>query len=669
MRAQRIVWTSMIMLAMICSKGLIATAETTASVSVPRIVRFSGSLRQPTVPGMVGITFGLYKDERDGAPLWLETQNVAVDSNGGFTVLLGANHADGIPDDLFTSGDARWLGIRVDGEPEQERVALVSVPYALKAGDANTLGGQPASAFLMAAPQSGGLITNATVSGITATAAAEIVSGTTNYLPKFSDATSLTNSSIFENSGKIGIGTNNPESILDIAANSSQTVRFGTVPWALRIGQLQNGTQFIGIAVKKTGLNNSYVASSQNISTVNHTIMEFGYDGSMRLKQQAHQLDGTVLTPTTSFSMLPNGNVGIAADKPAQRLEVTGNIRIGGAGNGIIFPDGTIQKTATTGSSGGGSGTLTGVTAGTGLTGGGTSGSPVLSLNTSFTDAKYARLSVANTFTGNQAIGGDLSITGKLASGAHVVTGDLVASGVLSGTSVQAHVGAGVAGATAISAAADSEDATGLDVVASAATGATTGIHAAVNSAAGFAGVFDNIGGGSILLGRIKIGEYWVKRFRVDGSGRAYANNGYATGGADFAESFAVNGDKTQYVPGDVLVIDASGERRLALSQQPYSTLIAGVYSTRPGVLASPYDMDDPNLDREVPLAVIGVVPCKVSAENGPIAVGDLLVSSSLAGHAMKGTDRSRMLGAVLGKALRPLESGTGVIDVLVTLQ
>jgi hypothetical protein len=79
--------------------------------------------------------------------------------------------------------------------------------------------------------------------------------------------------------------------------------------------------------------------------------------------------------------------------------------------------------------------------------------------------------------------------------------------------------------------------------------------------------------------------------------------------------------------------------------------------------------MDNENLNKEVPLAVVGVVPCKVSTENGPIATGDLLVTASTTGYAMKGTDRSRMLGAVVGKALQPLGSGTGIIEVLVSLQ
>ena len=68
-------------------------------------------------------------------------------------------------------------------------------------------------------------------------------------------------------------------------------------------------------------------------------------------------------------------------------------------------------------------------------------------------------------------------------------------------------------------------------------------------------------------------------------------------------------------------------------------------------------------------MAMIGIVPTKVTAENGPIKPGDFIVTSSIQGYAMKGTDRSLMFGAVMGKALGSLDSGKGVIEVLVTLQ
>jgi len=181
------------------------------------------------------------------------------------------------------------------------------------------------------------------------------------------------------------------------------------------------------------------------------------------------------------------------------------------------------------------------------------------------------------------------------------------------------------------------------------------------------AGLFANVAGGDILRGGFGQPESTV--FRVDGQGTVFADGGFRPFGADFAESMAVKGNRDQYGPGDLMVIDASGNRRLALSTNAYSTLVAGIYSTQPGMLGSTRRLDEAADKDEVPLAVVGVVPCKVSAENGPISAGDLLVTSSTAGYAMRGTDRKKMLGAVIGKALEPLSSGKGVVQVLVTLQ
>ena len=179
-------------------------------------------------------------------------------------------------------------------------------------------------------------------------------------------------------------------------------------------------------------------------------------------------------------------------------------------------------------------------------------------------------------------------------------------------------------------------------------------------------GVVSDATGGNIYLGMTN----GVHKFRVDTNGVTYADGGFQSSGADFAESLAVRGKRSRYEPGDVLEIDAKSDRRLTLSDHAYGTLVAGIYSTKPGLLASPHHIDDPAVQSsEVPLAVVDIVPCKVTAENGAIARGDMLVTSSRAGYAMKGTDRSRMLGAVAGKALEPLNKGTGVIQVLVTLQ
>jgi hypothetical protein len=179
-------------------------------------------------------------------------------------------------------------------------------------------------------------------------------------------------------------------------------------------------------------------------------------------------------------------------------------------------------------------------------------------------------------------------------------------------------------------------------------------------------GVVVNASGGNLYLGMTQT----VHKFRVDTNGAVYADGGLFASGADVAESVEVRGDRAQYEPGDVLAIDSSAKRHLALSQHSYETLVAGIYSTKPGLLASPHHMDDPSIQTsEVPLAVVGIVPCKVTTENGAIHAGDLLVTSSRPGYAMKGTNRRLLVGAVVGKAMEPLSAGTGKIQVLVTLQ
>lgn len=152
----------------------------------------------------------------------------------------------------------------------------------------------------------------------------------------------------------------------------------------------------------------------------------------------------------------------------------------------------------------------------------------------------------------------------------------------------------------------------------------------------------------------------------ADGTVQSTAYTGVSCGG-DFAESVDVTGKRKKYEPGDLLVIDPKRPGEFQEAAQPYSTLVAGIYSTKPGYVGR--RLTGPKSPDEVPLALVGIVPTNVTTENGPIHTGDLLVASSTPGRAMKGTDRSRLMGAVVGKALGNLDSGTGTIEVLVTLQ
>jgi glyoxylate utilization-related uncharacterized protein len=134
----------------------------------------------------------------------------------------------------------------------------------------------------------------------------------------------------------------------------------------------------------------------------------------------------------------------------------------------------------------------------------------------------------------------------------------------------------------------------------------------------------------------------------------------YEGGGSDVAEYFAVNDDVE---PGTVMVIDTAVGNKLQCSTTAYDTTVAGIVSSSPGMSLGVNE--DANEGEEL-IAVAGRVPCKVDATYAPIKPGDLLTTSATRGHAMKAT--TPQIGTILGKALEPLESGTGMIEVLVTL-
>jgi hypothetical protein len=92
---------------------------------------------------------------------------------------------------------------------------------------------------------------------------------------------------------------------------------------------------------------------------------------------------------------------------------------------------------------------------------------------------------------------------------------------------------------------------------------------------------------------------------------------------------------------------------------------VSGGAETRPGIVLG----HRPGEGRRLAIALAGRVQCRVDADFAPIGVGDLLTTSATPGHAMKATDSRRAFGSVIGKALRPLTSGQGVIPVLVALQ
>ena len=171
------------------------SASSAGSAQVPPLIQFSSVATDEggdTMSGAVSITFSLYSSQQGGEALWAETQkSVQLDSSGHYSVQLGITKTNGVPLTLFTTGEARWMGIRIAEQTEQPRVLLLSVPYAMKAGDAATIGGLPPSAFVLAAPGTGSAVTALIGSTIGPTAASVDVpaagdvtgSGTVNFIP------------------------------------------------------------------------------------------------------------------------------------------------------------------------------------------------------------------------------------------------------------------------------------------------------------------------------------------------------------------------------------------------------------------------------------------------------------------------------------------------------
>jgi trimeric autotransporter adhesin len=211
---------------------------------VPRLVQFNGTLRDAAtrpVVGVASVTFAIYAEQDGGAALWSETQNVIADASGHYNVLLGGATANGVPAELFGTGQSRWLGVTIARQAEMPRVLLASVPYALKAADADTLGGLPASAYITSAalaasnarvmaPSTG----NATIIATTPAAAQPAAdasqssvtqatpsgSGTTNFIPLWTSSSALGNSVLFQSNSRIGIGTTTPAETLDVSGDS-----------------------------------------------------------------------------------------------------------------------------------------------------------------------------------------------------------------------------------------------------------------------------------------------------------------------------------------------------------------------------------------------------------------------------------------------------------------
>jgi len=312
MTIRRIPFRILVILALALLRAPQTATSAQQQSAVPRVVTLSGVAKNhdgQALTGIVGLTFAMYRDQQGGSPLWIEIQNVAVDDQGRYTVLLGGSAPEGLPTALFASGEPRWLGVTVQmpGEPEQPRLQLGSVPYALKALDADTLGGLPLSSFVRT-PDSEKTTLNRSVFA-SKTGSKPVVSAltgsVTNYIPVFTDDTGTQDKSVmYQNGARVGINTTTP-----------------AFPLGVQGGIEAFSDAFPQINFRQTGAASGFAAQEYRY--------QIDPDSSYRIYDMTHGV-------TPRFTLTPGGAVGIGTTNPGFLLEVAGGI---GARQIVAFSD------------------------------------------------------------------------------------------------------------------------------------------------------------------------------------------------------------------------------------------------------------------------------------------------------------------------------------------
>jgi len=355
-----------VVISLFCALNAQQAVPAAANAVVPPVIKYSGALtdvNNKPLTGIVGVTFSLYQEAQGGSALWVETQNVNPDKTGHYSVMLGSATSQGLPASAFASGEARWLGVQVQGQAEQPRTVLMSVPYALKAADAETIGGLPPSAFLKAAAPgsaSAAATANQAPAGITG-------SGTANHITKWVSATKLGNSNIFDGSaGNVGIATTSPGATLDV--NGTAVVRSNaTVNGSLSAGPItatsssSGGTGVYANAGSSTASNGVIAYGATGVAgytTVAGSIAVFGNGGNSTGSNGVVGYGATGVagnsTITGSYGTYGSGSTGVWGNSTGTGANV-GVLGLGATGvQGVGDTWGVLGQSSSTSGSGGG---------------------------------------------------------------------------------------------------------------------------------------------------------------------------------------------------------------------------------------------------------------------------------------------------------------------------
>ena len=685
-----------------------------------QVISYQGDASNNGTPlsGPHSVTLSIYSDSTGGTALYQETQGAVAFSGGIFNVLIGTNKANPLP--IFDAGDitgtvrpapAYFLGISIDAGAElTPRSKLGASPTAFSSRFADSA--RSAGTAMNLAPNAGGVVTSINSLGGAITlsgAGGTTISKTGQTITISSSGGGGTGIQGIQNvDGSLAIiNPNGPTATISLANSGVTTSKIaaGAVTNAVvGSGSATNGEVLTangsgGAAwVIPAGFSLPYSqtdASSSALFAITNNGTGSAIQGNAGGSSGIAGVEGTTSSTTGS------GVIGFASDGGS----ITTNSGVCGssnAGNGVAgntqsgygvkgFTSSTgvgIYGTAGTGATTARAGlfeiTNAAATSNTIEVNNVGTGSAIKAVSSSATSPNSAILGLtssggtrvagvqgeATAIAPTQENAGVYGVNDATNGNGFGVLGEAQAAGV--GVGGYSNNGYGVIGNTVGTGTAVYGEADALGTgVEGYGFGGGTGVYAEASSTGTACNALianmDGSTASTVGANNCAIFESAGTHVaRIDRTGKGYFDNGTQTGGADVAEAFDVPGARSSYEPGDVLVISRNSTRQVEKCSEPYSRLVAGVYATKPGVLLTP-DHIDADLSSKVPLGVIGVIPTKVCAENGPIVAGDLLVTSSTPGHAMKADLSKLQIGEAIGKALDNFNGpGTGVIEVLV---
>jgi len=377
-----------------------------AAAVVPQQVRHAGKLAV-RAGETVEAEFRIYAAPEGGEPLWTEAQQVQVQLDGSYSVLLGVASPAGLPQTVFAGGAARWLGVSVDRSPEQERVLLSSVPYAMKSADAESLAGHAASDFVTQEQLAALAAASVPAAQASQSAAASPEArpdgvgpitgvGTTNTIALFTGANAIGNSEIVQSGSDIGIneatptatldvgGTANVRGMLSLPATGLATTGGGKSSEPLELTGSAWSTAVPGPVAQNFALETT--ATGNDTATPGGTLQLLYGSGTNPLAATGFYISNNGKVTFTSGQTFPNTLANVVANSPLTAVTSAGISTIG-------LSTGILETTL---------------------------------------NAVYPQLTAANTFHGSQTIDGGLTLTSALTGTTETLTGALNSYGAQS---------------------------------------------------------------------------------------------------------------------------------------------------------------------------------------------------------------------------------------------